>query len=304
MKRKLRDITASVIGLGLILFGYVNRAKKQIDKNDYITAVYFHNPSKRLFESCVKWLIKNGFTIVSAQDLGEYINKREDLPKRAAWLSLDDGWKDNMENVVPFAAENKIPLTFFIPTESVESSGQYWWRIAEKNTHLLPEPYKSDINGLWKIPEAERMKVITELKPKIKNNSPREAMTVDDIKKISGYDFFTVGSHSVNHVITPNCTSEELDYELGESKRKLEEWTGKEVKWFSYPNGDYSGKETELLKKNGYEFAAAAEDTFITHDTKPYTITRFSVGEAYFAEELCHMTGVWQKFMRKHKKFS
>lgn len=300
MKRKIRDIAAAAFGLVLITFGYARRAKKEISEKGFITGIYFHNPSKQLFEGCVKWLIKNGFTIITAGELGDILSKKTQPPKNTVWLSLDDGWKDNMANVIPFAVENKIPLTFFITTDAVENSGVYWWRVAEANKHLLPEKFRNNIDLLWEVPEKERAAVISQLMSKVKN-SPREAMTVDDVKKIAQYDFLTIGSHTVNHVITPNCTDEELWYEFSESKRKLEEWTGKEVNFFCYPNGDLSGREESILKQTGYSFAAAAENEFISQNTNQYRITRFSVGEGYFYEELLHMLGVWQNVMKKIK---
>jgi peptidoglycan/xylan/chitin deacetylase (PgdA/CDA1 family) len=301
LKRKIRNIAAAAAGIGLILFGFVKRAKEQIRKNGYIAGIYFHNPGKALFEKCVRWLLDNGFTVIDTKELAEILSKKKQPPPMAVWLSLDDGWKENMRKVVPYAAENKIPLTFFIPTEVIENSGVYWWSIAEKYQKLLPLPYCGDINKLWQIPESERGKIISGLRVKIEDELPREAMTIDDIKKIAEYEYFTIGSHTVNHVITPNCTDDELDYELSESKKKLEEWTGKDVDFFCYPNGDYSERDEKILQKNGYKFAAAAENKFITGDTKPYCITRFSVGDGYFYEELCHMLGVWQKAMNKFK---
>lgn len=301
MKRKIRNITASLLGFLLIGTGSIRKAKKKIKDNNYITGVYFHNPSKKLFEKCITWLIKNGFNIISSRELEDILSKKMAAPDYAVWISLDDGWKDNMSNVFPFAVKNKIPLTFFITTEAVEGSGVYWWSLAESNKELLQEPYKSDINKLWKVSENERKNIIKGLVTKTNAGFKREAMTIEDVKQISNCDFITIGSHTVNHVITPNCTDEELNYELGESKRKLEEWTQKEVNFFCYPNGDLSGKEEAILINNGYRMAAAAENEFITVDAAHYKIPRFSIGEGYFYEELCHMFGVWQKVVKKFK---
>jgi len=192
-------------------------------------------------------------------------------------------------------------VTFFITTEPVESSGVFWWTLAERFRHKLPEPYNGDIDLLWKIPESERAKIIDKLHSETGDRAEREAMTVSDVKNISGYDFLTIGSHTVNHVITPNCTDEELIYEFEESKKKLESWTGKKVNTFCFPNGDFSQREETFLKRTGYEMAVVAENSFITENTDVYKVPRFSVGEGYFAEELCHMFGVWQRAVKRIK---
>ena len=211
-----------------------------------------------------------------------------------------------MLNVVPFAAENNIPVTFFISTEPVETSGVFWWSIAENYRAYLPEPFKSRFIELWKVPEAKRAEVIKSLLDKINSGKingrfGREAMLIEDVKKIAGYDFFTIGSHTVNHAIMPNCTDDELRYELSESKQKLEGWTGKEVNIFSYPNGDYDDREKEYLNKSGYIMATVQDDESITPETDRYKVPRFSVGEGYFPEELCHMFGIWQRIMKNLK---
>lgn len=304
MKRKLRDIAAAALGLCLIALGFIRKKKKEILAGGYITCIYFHDPPERLFRKCVDWLLKNGFTVITGADLLEILRKKKTAPPRPVWISLDDGWIGNMKNVVPYAAANKIPLTFFISTEPVENSGSYWWNVAEKYRHELPYPFNEDINKLWKVPENKRAVIINKLREnaEVKNSSlKREAMTVDDVKKISGNSLFTLGSHTVNHVITPNCTDEELEYEFRESKRKLEEWTGKKINMFCFPNGDHSGREEEILRNNGYIAACVQEDKFIGGSVDLFEIPRFCVGEGYFPEELCHMFGIWQNIMKKLK---
>ncbi len=307
MKRKLRDIAASVFGFCLVKLGFVDRAIKKSSLNGYITGIYFHNPGKLLFEKIINWLISNDFIILNSHELEELLTGKGKAPEKAVWISLDDGWADNMQNVYPCALKNNIPLTFYIATEAVEESGYYWWSLAEKYRHLLDEPFRGEINKLWEVPESERKQAIESLKAKLSKDTvglvmEREAMTVEDVKKLAENKLITIGSHTVHHVITPNCTDSELEFELSESKRKLEEWTGRKIEHFCFPNGDLSGREELLLKKTGYRFAAAAENAFITPKTGQYRITRFSIGEGFFYEELCHCFGVWQSVIKKLKK--
>jgi poly-beta-1,6-N-acetyl-D-glucosamine N-deacetylase len=216
------------------------------------------------------------------------------------WISFDDGWKSNITDVLPVLIEKKVPASFFISTWPVESSGVFWWSMAEKNMEMLPQKFKDNFDLLWKVPEAERKEALKALDAKIKDDE-REAMTVEDVKKMAEYDFITIGSHTVNHVITVNCTAEELEYELTESKNKLEQWTGKTISMFSFPNGDYKERDIEMLIKTGYKSAVVVENRAATANDNIYKIPRFSVGNATFAEELCHMLGVWQKVISKIK---
>ena len=299
--RFLRNIFAFSFAMFLIIFGFVRRANKNAINSGKITSLYFHNPSRKLFEKCIKWLNKNSYVFISTGELIEILSKRKPPVNGAVWLTFDDGWKENVTNVVPAAVEQNIPITIFISTGPVESNGVFWWTYAEKFSNDLPLPYKNDINELWKIPETERKKILDELISKHINDIPREAMTMDDVKKIAKYSQVTIGSHTINHVITPNCTIEELDKEIGESKAKLEEWTGKEITCFTYPNGDISGKEIDILKKYKFTLAATAENRLISPDDNPYLLPRFSVSDGSFLEEICHMTGIWKPIILKIK---
>lgn len=301
MMRKARNILASILAFMLIIFGFVRRARKTAFSDGHITPLYFHNPSRKLFEKCIKWLKKNSYVFISTDELIDIINKRKPPVKGAVWLTFDDGWKDNVTNVVPVVAEQNIPVTIFISTRPVEGNGVFWWTYAENFINELPMPYKNDINLLWKIPEIERKQIIDELISKHKNGLPREAMTIDEVKEITKIPQVTIGSHTINHVITPNCTIEELDKEIGESKSKLEEWTGKKIISFTYPNGDLEGKEIDVLKKYNFVLAATAENRFINPDDNIFRLPRFSVSNGSFIEEICHMTGIWKPVINKIK---
>jgi peptidoglycan/xylan/chitin deacetylase (PgdA/CDA1 family) len=184
-------------------------------------------------------------------------------------------------------------------TDSIETTGVFWWTYSESHKQKLPEKFQNDFELLWKVPEAERKNVTGSLYADVKERLSREALTADELKEMS--DCITFGSHTVNHVITPNCTDEELKTELAESKRKIEEWTGKKIRVFAYPNADHSERDEKFLSETGYDIAVVGGNRFARKNDNRYRIPRMGMGEAYFPEELCHMFGVWQKFIKKFK---
>jgi peptidoglycan/xylan/chitin deacetylase (PgdA/CDA1 family) len=68
-------------------------------------------------------------------------------------------------------------------------------------------------------------------------------MTIEDVRRISEIPQVTLGAHTVTHPALPTCTDSQIDYELGESKRKVETWIGKPVRTFTYPFGRFDGRE-------------------------------------------------------------
>jgi peptidoglycan/xylan/chitin deacetylase (PgdA/CDA1 family) len=298
----VRNSLAWLFATTLGLSGQVRRAKIQCFQNNVITPIYFHNPGKKLFVRIVTWLRDNGYVFVSFDQLTDILNKRMSCPRGAVWISFDDGWKGNIYNVIPVASQYDVPITVFIYTDAIEK-GSFWWQNFRECASSLPPAYR-DFNVILRSPENVRNEVLQLIARKRMGSAfSREAMTVDDVKSISAMPQVTIGSHTVTHPILVNCDDLQLDYELGESKRKLEDWTGKPVKAFAYPNGRYSGREKRYLEKYGYELAATIDNRFATLDDNRYLLPRTDVMDAgSFTENLCHALGVWGPFVTKLKR--
>ena len=294
----MRNILAWVFSLILILLGFVSRAKKGALRGEYILSIYFHNPSKKEFEKCIKWLVKNKFHFINAADLNKIANKQVPFPKGAVFLSVDDGWQSNETNIVEVAKQYGIPVTIFVSTEPVET-GVYWWSYIHK-----AESLKMDIHNkpdLKKMSNNKRLYVVNNIKNDL--TLDREAMSIEQIKRISGDKNITIGGHTHTHPILPNCKEETVVEEIQKSKSKLESWTGKEVNLFAYPNGDFGRREKEILKNLNFRFGFSNQPKYLTRDNlrDPFNIPRFGFLEgATHAENICRITGIWQPLVRKN----
>lgn len=63
----------------------------------------------------------------------------------------------------------------------------------------------------------------------------------------------SIQSHSLNHVFLSDLNDKELHFELGESKRLLQEHVGKSVDYISLPGGFCSGRVLKAAKLCGYK---------------------------------------------------
>lgn len=292
-----------LLGLYLLFSGKVNIAKEEIFSKNYITSLFFHNPSQQLFERCIQWLKKNGYFFISIDQLIQYIQNQQEFPKGAVWLSIDDGWKDNIHNIIPVINEYKIPTTFFIATDPVENQGIFWWTFFEKCKDQLPNYFKGSLLDFKRIKEKDRKKIIQYLKKNCKKRILREAMEIEEVKSLAQNPLVTIGSHTVHHALTVNCTDNELEFEIKESKEKLREWTKKEVKYFSYPNGRFDGRERKILKESGYKLAATDKKRFITTNDDLYLVPRIGIkDEISYYEAICKIVGIWRTYISKIKK--
>jgi peptidoglycan/xylan/chitin deacetylase (PgdA/CDA1 family) len=214
-------------------------------------------------------------------------------------LTVDDGWKENKENIAEVAEQLQIPVTIFISTEPVEKEKRFWWTVVDdgrKNKITT-----KSIGELKHIPDEEKVKIIAQIEKELPKK--RDALTVDEVKEIANGNFLTIGSHTVSHPILTQCKNEQSLFEINNSKQKLEDWLQKPVTSFAYPNGMYSEREKENLKDAGYTIAFNTIPGYVTKETlnSPFDIPRFDVLEnVSLLENYCRMTGIW--FQRKNKK--
>jgi peptidoglycan/xylan/chitin deacetylase (PgdA/CDA1 family) len=247
MKNFVRNILAELLGFWYLLSGKIKRAKKGALNGEYILSIYFHKPSSKLFEFVIRWLLNNGFTIISTKQIEKIATGKIPFPKATAIITVDDAWKGNIKNIVAVAKQYQVPVTIFAATEAIEMGGGYWWIYVNKAQKLHLTTHNAE--ALKKLNNAERLKVVNEIKNVF--NLDREAMYPEELQSVSDCKYITIGSHTVTNPILPNCNDDEAQFEIKESRKKLEHLLDKKIDEFAYPNGDYGKRELELLEKNG-----------------------------------------------------
>jgi len=288
----LKSIFKKVISNYYIYFGYINRAKKKVIEKDAILSIYFHNPTLKTFNDCIKWLIDNNATFLSPMDLlsiGNHTNKTNAL---RVIVTVDDGWRENLLNIVPIAHFNKIPVTIFISTDPLVEGGGYWWSYIK--LALKRGLTSCTVSFLKNIPNNKRLSIVNHIKSYI--HIDRESMTVEELKSIAISPYIQFGGHTMTHPILTNCNDDVAATEIKKSKAILDAILPSPVYSFSYPNGDYSDREVKLLKSSGYLIAFANNPGLIqlNHKTDFFRLPRFEVlDNAPLNENICRMLGIW-----------
>ncbi|THU39356.1 polysaccharide deacetylase family protein [Niastella caeni] len=298
MQKSVRNLLGYLVANIFIMAGLVKYATKRALNTKCILALYFHKPGKKEFEFCVRWLKKKGFTFLSPADVERIIKEEIPFPRGGVLLTIDDGWQSNVTNVVEVANRYEVPVTIFVSTTPVEE-GAYWWSyVQQAKRQGLIRFSKKDLK---KMPEQNRLGILQEIKKKIVIG--RDAMTVEQVKSVSTSPYVTIGSHTQTHPILINCPEKQVYEELKISRQKLESWTGKEVVYFAYPNGDFSRREVEKLSALNYRLAFSSQPKYLTPELllkEGFTLPRFGFLEgASMAENICRITGVWQLIMFK-----
>jgi peptidoglycan/xylan/chitin deacetylase (PgdA/CDA1 family) len=278
----------------LLLSGAPAKSMKQFHESQNILSIYFHNPSRSLFEKTIKWLILQKVTFISTDQLNLILEGKYRAPASAVLITLDDGWKANKENVIQVAREFDIPLTIFISTEPVLQQKPFWWSYNQRINEQGIGYMKS--NALKKWPNKERLAYLNGYG--FLNAYAEEAMEESDIIELDKDKNIFIESHTISHPILTQCTNEEADREIQFSKVQLEKTLGRKISGFAYPNGAYSQREISLLEKYGYDYAFTTRSTFLTPKDlqSRFELPRFEVlDQVSFAENICRISGVWFK---------
>lgn len=304
MNKRIRNLIAGTAGMMMQHWGYIDGIAQDFPDGS-ILPLCFHNPEKRLFEQAVQWLIDHGYVFLTNEHLLERIKGDSGHKSKAAWISFDDGWRENIKQVIPTLIKYDVPATFFLITGPIGSDdGTFWWPLMKVNRHLLPIPY----DELWKIPEAHRRKIVEEVVQQDHVHIPRQAMTVSEIQSLAALSQIAIGCHTVNHGISVNHSLAELLEEICHAQEMIYSWTGRKTCSFAYPRGAFDPRARNFLAQNGFSMAFTTEAAILDPrsfmDLDPFCIPRIPVPDSgSFNEILCHMLGIWQPIMHAIKRF-
>ena len=167
------------------------------------------------FERQINYLKKNGFVFHTASELIAHYRDHGKFPEKGIALTFDDGWKDNYLNAFPILKKFGVKATIFLVPACIG-----------KTTDLVTADGEGE----------------------------REHLTEADILEMStsGVEF---GSHSMNHNLFHQISPAEIEFEVCESKKHIENLVQKPCKVFAYPAGFYTAYAKNALERAGYSAA-------------------------------------------------
>jgi len=80
------------------------------------------------FEEQMEYLKKSNFTVISADDLLDFLNYKTQLPEKSVVITMDGGWKSHYTIAYPILKRYGYPATFFINTDSIGSKKALSWK--------------------------------------------------------------------------------------------------------------------------------------------------------------------------------
>jgi peptidoglycan/xylan/chitin deacetylase (PgdA/CDA1 family) len=172
--------------------------------------------SKRAFARQMRLLKLLRYEVISLDDLAQALREHRPLPRRAAVITIDDGYRDNLEIATPILRRRHFPATVFLVSERLEG--------------------ENDWDGEGAV-------------------SGRPLLSLEQIERMRA-DGILFGAHTRTHCVLPELEDAAVSEQIGGSRRDLERALGRPVPTFTYPYGRYDERSVEAVAEAGFLAAA------------------------------------------------
>jgi peptidoglycan/xylan/chitin deacetylase (PgdA/CDA1 family) len=239
-------------------------------------------------------LLKSRYHVVSPDEVLAWAVEGRELPARSVLLTCDDGLLNTLTDMVPILREEKLSCLFFVLGASTRQKSETLW-YDELYRLLLAAPsgtFSFDTLGItvelkqrgkrrqvWgdllkrlsQFDQPERDGFIKAQRTRLGFGKEWDAectsseaqrrrsclLNLDQLRQLADQGM-CIGSHTLNHPMLSQQSSELAWKEISESRRALENALGKQVWALAYPFGDpasVGSREWQMADQAGFQCA-------------------------------------------------
>ncbi len=239
-------------------------------------------------------LLKECYHVVSPEQVRDWIVEGKDLPELAILLTCDDGLQNALTGMTPILREEDLSCLFFVLGASVAGNSRILWYeelyllllAAPAGTYSLNFPgggvelgdraqrrsaWWNLVKKLSKCEQAVRCHFVEAWRIIFglpegwnagcwNNEAQRQRFSLlngDELRQLLDQGM-SIGSHTLNHPILSQQTSDEAWREISESRSVLEKTIEKPVWALAYPFGDPASvttREMQMAEQAGFQCA-------------------------------------------------
>ena len=262
--------------------------------------------SPRVFDQQIAFLARR-YRCISMDELLEALLSGQPLPRNAAVVTFDDGYRDNYDVAYPILRRYRVPAIFYVATGALEGGEPLW----PSEIRYLAHAAGSRISGpfpagrydltspalreraarelkqwLVALPTRERQEAMRELRRRAASDLRllRDGMmTWAQVREMrAGGMLF--GAHTVTHPLLPSIPLAEAREEIVSSKQALEAELSESVLHFSYPNPGsgvhWSPAVRQLVREAGFFTATTSQSGYVKAGDDLFSLRRLRVGQS------------------------
>lgn len=192
---------------------------------------------KRSFARQMRLLSLLRYRVIPVEELARGLREHKLVPSRTAVITIDDGYRDNLEIAQPILRRRGFAATIFLVSAKLGGESDWSKRGA----------------SAW-----------------------RPLLSVEQVKRMQA-EGMSFGAHTRTHSRLPETAEEQLDSEVGGCRAELEQLLDEPVESFAYPYGGYDTRSVTAVARAGFQAACTVEPFLAGVGSDPLEIPRIEV---------------------------
>ena len=254
--------------------------------------------------------------------------KRQDR-RTALVVTFDDGYYDMYTHAFVLARKLQVPISIFLIPGYIENKKRFWWKegrylaqhtqveqvtIAERTYQLrdpaerglLAQSIDHSLRHARSVAEREellsRFRQVLSVPDEVAEEQEKDrSIGWEEAREMLQSGRVSLGAHTMHHpVLAYMSDANEVRYEIGECRQKLEQNLSRPVYVFAYPIGKTEHiDETAIqaVRDAGYRWAVTTLRGINTPDSDPYQLRRVaSEVSRHWLVMAAETSGIWYLF--------
>ncbi len=249
-------------------------------------------------------LLAHTKTPVTLSALDKWLYEGSQLADNSVLVTFDDGYRNNLEHASGILLRYGIPAVIFPTVNYIGTNRLLWlteiyrsillWPLSSvplpdgsaiavspdnvPQRRLLAEWVREACKALSEALAQEYLGSLRETTFPQLNSDEREIcsfLSWDEISRLRDLGF-TIGSHTMSHSILSHIESDQLRYELEQSKIEIEKHLDVSSISIAYPNGDLP-LDLSIVEHANYKLGFTTNAGVCTHRTHPLALDRICI---------------------------
>lgn len=231
--------------------------------------VSFHGTPRRRAPELARQLayLKRAFRVVPLAELVQRLEIGASVDGLVA-ITFDDGLRNQVEVAYPLLERYELPATFFLCPQLIDERAWLWtqearlryaWLEADEQRRLAralgaPADPEAFLDWMKRLKHPARVAVERALRVKTpyfaadwEDHEHADLATWEELRRMSRA-LVSFGSHTLTHPMLRTLRLNRLQQELRDSRRLIEERTGRAAEFFAYPDGEHHAAAREFVR--------------------------------------------------------
>lgn len=239
--------------------------------------------------------LKRAFRVVPLSEVVQRLELGSSVDGLVA-LTFDDGLRNQVEIAYPLLERYELPATFFICPQLIDERAWLWTQEARlRFSFLEPDEQRSLARSLgapaglepfidWmkrlkypsRVAVERTLRVMTPyFAADWRDREDCDPASWDELRRMSRA-LVSFGSHTLTHPMLRSLRLEQLQEEVRDSRRLLEERLGRAAEFFAYPDDEHHAAAREFVRAY-YRAAFVCSRQCVEPGVEPYLMPRLAL---------------------------